>query len=129
MHTRLTVFFILLAAGLITACAPSNPPAVSKTRLWLGANKQTLLDEWGKPANIKTLPDGSTLYQYTRSKPRAMPYPTPQQGVMVIGHGQTIGYNVPSGSQQPYSAYCYTDFEITPDNKIKSVQQRGEGCY
>lgn len=126
MRTLPTIF-IPLVACLITACASSEAP-VSKTRLWLGANKQTLLDEWGKPTTIKELPDGSAIYQFVRQRARATLSPAPQRGVMIVGSHQAIGFSVAGNTTQQAVSYCYTDFEITPDGKIKSVEQKGEGC-
>jgi len=123
------LLLMVLTALVLNACQTASSPG-TLTHQWVGQNKETLLNQWGFPNAITTLPDGSTDYEYIRTITRPFPYPATPDGVIVVGQkGTTIGFALPPNNPQKYNVHCFTNFVMTPDNVVKSVQQKGVGCY
>lgn len=116
----------LVGALLLSGCATSANYQ-QQLMQWHGARAQDLVNAWGYPEASIKMPNGDTVYMYSRKQSYTQPsYPTPTftvTGAPIYG----IGYNQMYGGQT-ISLTCRTWFEFNAQGIIVDTRFEGNGC-
>ena len=121
---------LLINFCLLAACATTQNYEQVLSE-WQGANVQQLINVWGYPdAGIK-LPNGNSVYMYTRQQTYISP-PTPMMTPTIInvpGSPMAVSsYNGEFIGGQTVSLYCRTWFEVNPKGSIVNYRFQGNNC-
>lgn len=121
---------VLIALCLLSACATTQNYEQILSQ-WQGENIQQLMNVWGYPdAGIK-LPNGNSVYMYTRQQSYISP-PTPTMTPTIINvPGSPMAattYNGDFIGGQTIILYCRTWFEVNPKGIIVNYRFQGNNC-
>ena len=113
----ITVGILLLS----TSCATSASYR-RKVQTWYGKNPESLIQSWGNPDATETLSNGTKILIYSRLHHKVYHFVD-----------QNLEAPVPSQEASPASSHpiyirCSTFFEVTHENKIQSIEFRGDEC-
>lgn len=132
MKNKLAVTLICLTS--LFACATSKNYA-NKLNQELGKSSAQLINSYGKPTNVKKLPNGDTIISYTSINYQVVPSPdyafntdfmTEDEMFYPFTYG---GTDIPVGNfmGQIIEDYCKTDFYLK-NNTVVSWQYKGNAC-
>ena len=122
---RFSLLFSLILSFLLSACA-STAAYQQQMNQWLGKNIQQLRNSWGKPDAAVKLPDGHTLYQYTRKNFYTIP--EPKRRPLQLNNNNFASYDEPWLKNQTMVRYCRTTFETNAHGTIIHVLFNGNNC-
>ena len=128
---RLTkMALILISICLLTACASTQNYEQILSQ-WQGENIQQLINNWGYPDAAIKLPNGHSVYMYTRQSSYITP-PTPAMTPTIINvPGTPMAATTYNGSfigGQTIMLYCRTWFETDPKGIIVNYRFQGNNC-
>ena len=132
---------LLVLATSACGSFPSREGYAQKVYDWQGRDANELLASWGAPSKSMTMPNGNTLYTYSKSYAQQQPYFDnnrfePGHRFTVTENGQTRVVETPGrwvyagssgGGIQYYS--CTTNFVVDAKTQlIASVSFEGNDC-
>ncbi|MDX1902312.1 MAG: hypothetical protein SFW66_10005 [Gammaproteobacteria bacterium] len=116
----------LLVVLLLTGCAASLDQSLDKK--WHGRTGDQIIEERGKPTEIKHAANGHTFYIYYTKRIQPFPYPDTFNRVIVAGrNGTAVGYAVPNNPTSSFTLHCETIFELNDKNQVIKTRAEG-GC-
>jgi len=130
MKLFIKCFAIFITAFLLTACATTKNYQVMLNH-WQGSNIQDLMKSWGYPDAGAKLPNGNTVYMYTRQQTFIAP-PTPNTTPTIINaRGTPLAVSTYNGEfvgGQEIPMTCRTWFEVNPQGVIVNTRFQGNNC-
>jgi hypothetical protein len=116
-------FFLFFICALLSACATTGYQ--KQVNEWRGKHIQTLRYRWGCPNAIIDLPNGHTLYQYTRKTFYTLPDSKRQTLYANTNTSLFSNYEKPWVSNPTVVSYCRTTFETNRNGIIIRVDSQG----
>lgn len=126
-HLPLLLFMILLSS-----CASIQANYYNQTiNSWRGADINTLLKKWGRPAKKLNTLSGSTVYVYKKQEFRNPESLTsPAVGVNYRPGGTPIVTTTrPTNWNNGLTLFCIAAFEVNKEGTIIDVQTQGNNCF
>jgi len=132
---------LLVLATSACSSFPTREGYAQKAYYWQGKDANALLAQWGAPSKSMTMPNGNTLYTYSKSYAQQQPYFDnnrfePGHRFTVTENGQSRVVETPGrwvyagssgGGIQYYS--CTTNFVVNAKTQlIESVSFEGNDC-
>jgi len=115
---------LLLLSVTSSGCATAHGYKLLM-QTWVGDDANNLIRKWGRPVDIVKLPNGNSIYVYSRSGS----YTTPTYATTTVNtynNSATANTAVYGGQTLVFS--CETSFELGPDNRVVNVTWRGNNC-
>ena len=98
---------------------------------WMGQDVNNLIREWGAPTKTFNMPNGNTMYEWSRHSTETTPAMTLPSTTTYNTYGNTTYQNNPmavtvGGNTITY--YCTTGFEVNPQGIIIFYRYQGNSC-
>jgi hypothetical protein len=130
MKNLIKISLALMSLCLLTACASTQNYEQTLSQ-WQGESVQQLINVWGYPdAGIK-LPNGNSVYMYTRQQTYISPSTPAMTPTLINVPGSPMAvtsYNGEFVGGQTVSLYCRTWFEVNPKGMIVNYRFQGNNC-
>jgi len=119
---------------LLSACATTtNKSYVQTVSSWRWGDGRQLLQIWGRPTKIATLPNSNKMYIYIKEAYKNYPPPPITAGFATVTNSNGKSVIVVPNPSTPfigpsYLLKCITSFEVDPRNIIVNIRAQGNNC-
>lgn len=122
--------FVLSLIIFLVACATNND-YVKVLDTWRGKQLENLLQSWGAPDQVISIPGGNTYYVYSAQSIQSAPGPyIPTFATFSNNENKAVmGTIMMPSPPSLYVLTCRTWFEVNKNNKIVNVGAKGNYCY
>lgn len=136
LKSALPIFSLVFLVGCAT-----TPPIADSLNRWVGQDVNGLIRRLGPPDRIYKMPNGNSLYSYTRGHTETMPvvktptYILPPRTTVSISGGEThvtttggeiFGGEVYGGGK--YRSWCNLHLEVNRADRIVGWSAQGNAC-
>ena len=114
----------------LSACA-TTANYQRKVNNWQGNSIQALTQAWGYPDVAVKLPNGNTVYMYSREQRYSVPtHPMAPATIINVGgkSAYASSFNGVVATGQTVSRYCRTWFEVNRKGIIVNSRFQGNNC-
>jgi hypothetical protein len=119
---------LLLISITLTACAGWFPTEQGYRQVldtWVGDSGESLVAKWGIPTAEHSSPDGSRIYEFSKTRTYTVSGGTQTEQVVINGH--YIDVEVPQPDEVK-STWCRTTFYLAANDIIQSYAFEGPDC-
>lgn len=119
---------LLLISVTLTGCAGWFPTKQGYRQVldtWIGGSGEHLVASWGVPTGEHTSPDGSRIYEFSKTRTYTVSGGTQTEQVVINGH--YIDVEVPQ-PDEVRSTWCRTTFYLSAGDIIQSDAFEGSDC-
>jgi hypothetical protein len=119
---RRTVMLLLGLVLVLFSCKHA-PTYQEQVNSWVGHDANSLIRQWGPPAQSMKMPNGNTLYVYVKREVET----EPTMVLPIRGSLYEATTYITVGGQTTIKT-CQTAFEVDPSGRILYISVRGNDC-
>lgn len=115
----------VLALGLTACAVPTKQKFDKRLEATIGQDINGAIRSFGPPQNVYQMPNGNTLYTWVIGESQRTP--TVTEAEVRGGYGYASGTATTTGGERVIS-YCRLQFEVGPDQRVRSFRSEGDRC-